>query len=67
VPRWLMRPLARLMGETALGLSDLAVVEMPGLLGTSCPPSPPGGRGGRGVRGKQARPQNELSMFRYDP
>jgi 4-amino-4-deoxy-L-arabinose transferase-like glycosyltransferase len=28
VPRWLMRPLARLMGETALGLCDLAVVEM---------------------------------------
>jgi 4-amino-4-deoxy-L-arabinose transferase-like glycosyltransferase len=27
VPRWLMKPLARLMGETALGLSDLAVVE----------------------------------------
>ena len=24
-------PLRRLMGETALGLSDLAVVEMPGL------------------------------------
>jgi hypothetical protein len=29
VPRWLMKPLARLMGETALGLSDLAVVEAP--------------------------------------
>jgi 4-amino-4-deoxy-L-arabinose transferase-like glycosyltransferase len=28
VPRWLMKPLAKLMGETALGLSDLAVVEM---------------------------------------
>jgi hypothetical protein len=27
VPKWLMRPLARLMGETALGLGDLAVVE----------------------------------------
>jgi hypothetical protein len=27
VPRWLMRPLARLMGETALGLCDVAVVE----------------------------------------
>jgi 4-amino-4-deoxy-L-arabinose transferase-like glycosyltransferase len=27
VPRWAMRPLARLMGETALGLSDLAVVQ----------------------------------------
>jgi 4-amino-4-deoxy-L-arabinose transferase-like glycosyltransferase len=27
VPRWLMQPLARLMGETALGLCDLAVVE----------------------------------------
>jgi hypothetical protein len=32
VPPWLMRPLRRLMGETALGLSDLAVVEMPGLV-----------------------------------
>jgi 4-amino-4-deoxy-L-arabinose transferase-like glycosyltransferase len=52
VPRWLMRPLARLMGETALGLSDLAVVEMPGLLGAAK---------------RQARAQNELSMFRYDP
>jgi 4-amino-4-deoxy-L-arabinose transferase-like glycosyltransferase len=31
VPPWLMRPLAKLMGETALGLSDLAVVEMPSL------------------------------------
>jgi 4-amino-4-deoxy-L-arabinose transferase-like glycosyltransferase len=31
VPGWLMRPLRKLMGETALGLSDLAVVEMPGL------------------------------------
>jgi hypothetical protein len=31
VPKWLMKPLIRLMGETALGLSDLAVVEMPGL------------------------------------
>ncbi len=31
VPHWLMRPLAKLMGETALGLSDLAVVEMPPL------------------------------------
>lgn len=30
VPPWLMKPLARVMGETALGLSDLAVVEMPG-------------------------------------
>jgi hypothetical protein len=30
VPRWVMKPLVRLMGETALGLSDLAVVEMPG-------------------------------------
>ncbi len=29
VPRWLMKPLIGLMGETALGLSDLAVVEMP--------------------------------------
>jgi 4-amino-4-deoxy-L-arabinose transferase-like glycosyltransferase len=27
VPQWLMRPLKRLMGETALGLGDLAVVE----------------------------------------
>jgi hypothetical protein len=34
VPAWLMRPLRRLMGETALGLSDLAVVEMPGLAPT---------------------------------
>jgi 4-amino-4-deoxy-L-arabinose transferase-like glycosyltransferase len=34
VPRWLMRPLAGLMGETALGLCDLAVVER----------RPPGGR-----------------------
>jgi 4-amino-4-deoxy-L-arabinose transferase-like glycosyltransferase len=32
VPRWLMKPLARLMGETALGLSDVAVVEMPPLV-----------------------------------
>jgi hypothetical protein len=31
VPRWLMKHLIGLMGETALGLSDLAVVEMPGL------------------------------------
>jgi 4-amino-4-deoxy-L-arabinose transferase-like glycosyltransferase len=31
VPPWLMRPLAKLMGETALGLSDLAEVEMPPL------------------------------------
>jgi hypothetical protein len=29
VPRWLMRPLKRLMGETALGLGDVAVVEFP--------------------------------------
>ncbi len=27
VPQWAMRPLTRLMGETALGLSDLAVVQ----------------------------------------
>src|SRR5262249_27671327 len=67
VPRWLMRPLARLMGETALGLSDLAVVEMPGLLGASGSPSPPGGRGGRGGRGEQAKGQNGVSMVRYDP
>jgi hypothetical protein len=31
VPSWLMKPLAKLMGETALGLSDLAVIEMPTL------------------------------------
>ena len=34
VPPALMRPLRKLMGETALGLSDLAVVEMPGLVST---------------------------------
>jgi hypothetical protein len=40
VPRWLMKPLIGLMGETALGLSDLAVVEMPGLQsGRRDPPS----------------------------
>jgi hypothetical protein len=32
VPPSLMKPLAKLMGETALGLSDLAVVEMPTLV-----------------------------------
>lgn len=32
VPKWLMKPLAKVMGETALGLSDLAVVEMPPLV-----------------------------------
>ncbi|MFO0928322.1 MAG: glycosyltransferase family 39 protein [Gemmataceae bacterium] len=32
VPPWAMRPLAKLMGETALGLADLAVIEMPPLL-----------------------------------
>ncbi|MFM7151513.1 MAG: hypothetical protein ACKO23_16935, partial [Gemmataceae bacterium] len=32
VPPALMKPLAKLMGETALGLADLAVVEMPSLV-----------------------------------
>jgi 4-amino-4-deoxy-L-arabinose transferase-like glycosyltransferase len=32
VPKSLMKPLALLMGETALGLADLAVIEMPSLL-----------------------------------
>ena len=32
VPKSVMKPLARLMGETALGLADLAVVEMPSLV-----------------------------------
>lgn len=32
VPPWLMKPLAKAMGETALGLADLAVVEMPPLV-----------------------------------
>jgi hypothetical protein len=31
VPPWLMRPLRRLMGETALGLGDVAVVEFPAM------------------------------------
>jgi 4-amino-4-deoxy-L-arabinose transferase-like glycosyltransferase len=31
VPQWLMRPLKKVMGETALGLGDLAVVEFPPL------------------------------------
>jgi hypothetical protein len=32
VPGWLRKPLASLMGETALGLSDVAVIEMPPLV-----------------------------------
>ncbi len=42
VPRTLMKPLALLMGETALGLCDVAVVERPPRPGT---PAPPAGRG----------------------
>jgi 4-amino-4-deoxy-L-arabinose transferase-like glycosyltransferase len=42
VPPWLMRPLAKLMGETALGLADLAVIEMPPLLGKAAPAEPAG-------------------------
>lgn len=42
VPPWMMKPLAKLMGETALGLADLAVIEMPPLLGKAMPTEPPG-------------------------
>jgi hypothetical protein len=42
VPPWAMKPLAKLMGETALGLADLAVIEMPPLLGKAAPPEPAG-------------------------
>jgi 4-amino-4-deoxy-L-arabinose transferase-like glycosyltransferase len=51
VPRAVMKPLALLMGETALGLCDLAVVE----------PRPPG------HRPSAPPPQTELSKSRYDP
>ncbi len=37
VPDWAMKPLAKLMGETALGLADLAVVEMPTLTAQAHP------------------------------
>lgn len=42
VPPWAMKPLAKLMGETALGLADLAVIEMPPLLGKATPAEPAG-------------------------
>jgi 4-amino-4-deoxy-L-arabinose transferase-like glycosyltransferase len=42
VPRWLMRHLARLMGETALGLGDVAVVEPRGKPATGGDAAPRG-------------------------
>lgn len=46
VPPALMKPLAKLMGETALGLADLAVVEMPPLLPPAVAGEPHPGPGG---------------------
>jgi hypothetical protein len=46
VPPWAMKPIANLMGETALGLCDLAVVERGD--GEALPPPPSGGGGGGG-------------------
>ncbi|MFO0841992.1 MAG: glycosyltransferase family 39 protein [Gemmataceae bacterium] len=48
VPPWAMKPLAKLMGETALGLADLAVIEMPPLLGKASPAAEPAGLSRRG-------------------
>jgi 4-amino-4-deoxy-L-arabinose transferase-like glycosyltransferase len=50
LPSWVMKPLRKLMGETALGLGDICIVEMPPLVaqeqplprtGPSRPPRPP--------------------------
>jgi 4-amino-4-deoxy-L-arabinose transferase-like glycosyltransferase len=40
VPAALMKPLRKLMGETALGLSDLAVIECPNVQRTARAPAP---------------------------
>src|SRR5262249_11009966 len=41
VPKWLMRPLAQAMGETALGLSDLVVLQPDRSPGRPIPPPSP--------------------------
>jgi hypothetical protein len=45
VPPWLMKPLRSLMGETALGLGDICVVEMPGLTERPSSKAPPASAG----------------------
>ncbi|MGL4552699.1 MAG: ArnT family glycosyltransferase [Gemmataceae bacterium] len=45
VPAGLMKPLAALMGETALGLGDICVVEMPGLTAPPSSKAPPASAG----------------------
>lgn len=45
VPPWLMKPLRKIMGETALGLGDICVVEMPSLKERLLSKAPPASAG----------------------